>query len=92
MSAVDLASRSARRIFGSMHSAPIVFQHTGLTVRATPRGEGWRGELLDENGDVKDEFSYTREAFPGAVIGALRFTDLQFAVRLAARMWLHTEP
>ena len=48
-----------------MHSAPIVFQHTGLTVRATPSGESWRGELLDEHGDVKDEFSYTREAFPG---------------------------
>jgi hypothetical protein len=75
-----------------MQSAGIVFQHTGLTVRATPSGDSWRGQLLDEHGAVKDEFSYTREAFPGAVIGALRFTDLQFAVRLAARMWLHTEP
>lgn len=75
-----------------MQSAAIVFQHTGLTVRASPHGDSWRGQLVDELGTVKDEFSYTRDGFPGAVIGALRFTDLEFAVRLAARMWLHTEP
>lgn len=92
MSKLALAAPRLRRILRSMQSAAIVFQHTGLTVRATPWGEGWQGELLDEHGQVTDEFSYTREGFPGAVIGALRFTDLQFAVRLAARMWLHTTP
>jgi|EndMetStandDraft_4_1072995.scaffolds.fasta_scaffold1401192_1 hypothetical protein len=75
-----------------MQSPAIIFNHTGLTVRAAPRGDVWQGQLLDERGEVQDEFSYTREAFPGAVIGALRFTDLKFAIRLAARMWLHTEP
>jgi hypothetical protein len=73
-----------------MQRPAIVFQHTGLTVQATPNGELWQGELLDELGQVQDAFAYTREAFPGAVIGALRFTQLGFATELAARMWLHT--
>ncbi len=69
----------------------IVFEDAGLTVRAVPQGaEQWHGELLDERGQVKDVFSYTRDAFPGAVIGALRVRDVAFAPRLAARMWLHT--
>lgn len=74
-----------------MCSEPIVFSHTGLTVRAALRGEAWRGQIVDARGEVQDEFSYTREAFPGAVIGALRFRDLDFAVRLAARLWLYTD-
>ena len=75
-----------------MESSAVVFNHTGFTVRAMPCGEAWRGQLLDQNGRVQDEFAYTREAFPGAVIGALTFTDLEFTVRLAASMWLHTDP
>lgn len=75
-----------------MQSPAIVFQHTGLLVRAAPRGEAWQGEIVDAQGQVQDEFSYTREEFPGAVIGALRFTELDFAVRLAARLWLYTDP
>jgi hypothetical protein len=68
----------------------IVFTHTGLTVHAAPSDGAWRGELLDSRGRVCDAFSYTRETFPGAVIGALGVPDLAFAVELAARMWLHT--
>lgn len=79
-------------MLNGMQGSAIVFNHTGLTVRAARRGEAWQGQLLDERGQVQDEFSYTREAFPGAVIGALRFTDLEFAVRLAARLWLLTDP
>lgn len=73
-----------------MRSPAIVFTHTGLTVHATPAEGGWRGELLDGMGRVRDAFSYTRETFPGAVIGALAIPDLGFAVELAARMWVHT--
>ena len=69
----------------------IVFSHTGLTVHAEPSGEVWQGELLNERGEVQDSFAYTREAFPGAVIGALRFSALGFAPTLAARMWLYTD-
>lgn len=73
-----------------MKSSTIVFSHTGFTVRAEPRGEHWQGELLDERGEVRDSFAYTRESFPGAIIGALRCGALGFATALAARMWLHT--
>ena len=73
-----------------MQSPAIVFRHTGLTVHAAPSDGGWRGELLDELGRVRDAFSYTRETFPGAVIGALGVPDLAFAVKLAERMWVHT--
>jgi hypothetical protein len=73
-----------------MQRPAIVFTHTGLTVHAAPAEGGWRGELLDELGRVRDAFSYTRETFPGAVIGALAVPDLSFAVKLAERMWLHT--
>jgi hypothetical protein len=77
-------------MLGAMQRPAIVFSHTGLTVHASPSGELWQGELFDENGELQDGFAYTREAFPGAVIGALRFTQLGFATELAARMWLHT--
>jgi hypothetical protein len=69
----------------------IVFTHTGLTVHAAQNGDHWLGELLDSRGELKDVFAYTREAFPGAVIGALRVRDVAFAPQLASRMWLHTE-
>lgn len=74
-----------------MQSELIVFSHTGLTVRAVSRGDAWQGQIVNAVGEVQDEFSYTREAFPGAVIGALRFKELDFGVRLAARLWLLTE-
>jgi hypothetical protein len=74
-----------------MKRPAIVFTHTGLTVHAARNGEHWRGELLDERGQVQDVFAYTREAFPGAVIGALRVRDVAFVPQLAPRMWLHTE-
>ena len=74
----------------AMQRPAIVFSHAGLTVHASLRGELWHGELLDEQGEVRDGFAYTREAFPGAVIGALRFTQLGFATELAVRMWLYT--
>jgi hypothetical protein len=78
-----------------MQSPDVVFIHTGLTVHAAAVDEQerrhFRGELLDQDGTLQDAFAYTREAYPGAVIGALKFTDLSFAVALAARMWLHTE-
>lgn len=79
-------------MLGGMQSEPIVFSHTGLLVRAAPRehGDAWQGQIVDAKGEVQDEFSYTREAFPGAVIGALRFKELDFTVRLAARLWLYT--
>ena len=73
-----------------MQNPAIVFKHTGFTVHAAPTGEEWRGEVLTEQGDVHDGFSYTRECFPGAVIGAMRVRDIAFATKLAARMWLHT--
>ncbi len=76
----------------AMQSEGIVFNLTGLLVRAAPCGDAWQGQIVDAHGAVQDEFSYTREAFPGAVIGALRFTELDFAVRLAARLWLYTDP
>ncbi len=69
----------------------VVFSHTGLTVHAEKSGDHWRGELLDARGNVKDVFAYTRAAFPGAVIGALRVSDVAFGPQLACRMWLHTE-
>jgi hypothetical protein len=74
-----------------MQTELIVFHHTGLTVRAARRDEAWQGQIIDALGEVQDEFSYTRESFPGAVIGALRFRELDFAVRLAPRLWLLTE-
>ncbi|HYQ15638.1 MAG TPA: hypothetical protein VEQ58_07770 [Polyangiaceae bacterium] len=73
-----------------MKRPAIVFKHTNLTVHAAPHGELWQGELLDERGELTDAFAYTREAFPGAVIGALSCAELGFAQALAARMWLHT--
>ncbi len=68
----------------------IVFTHTGLTVHAVEQGEHWQGELLNADGKVEDVFAYTRDDFPGAVIGALRVSDVAFAPQLAARMWIHT--
>lgn len=76
----------------SMQRPAIVFSHTGLTVHAIEQGDHWRGELLDARGELKDVFAYTRDAFPGAVIGALRVRDVAFAPQLAYRMWLHTQP
>jgi len=73
-----------------MQRPAIAFSHTGLTVHAAQDGDYWRGELLDARGQVHDVFSYTRDAFPGAVIGALRVSDVAFAPQLAYRMWLHT--
>jgi hypothetical protein len=73
-----------------MQNKAVVFSHTGLTVHAESHGELWQGRLLDEHGAVQDSFAYTRETFPGAVIGALRFRALGFATTLAARMWLYT--
>jgi hypothetical protein len=73
-----------------MKRPAIVFSHTEFTVHAELSGELWRGELLDERGEVRDSFAYTRETFPGAVIGALRVRALSFATSLAARMWLYT--
>ena len=73
-----------------MKKPTIAFVHTGLTVHAAPCGEAWCGEILDEQGDVLDVFAYTREEFPGALIGALTFAEVSFAVSLAARLWLHT--
>jgi hypothetical protein len=73
-----------------MKRPAIVFSHTGLTVHAAQQGEHWQGELLNAQGDVEDVFAYTRDSFPGAVIGALRVSDVAFAPQLAARMWIHT--
>ena len=78
-----------------MRDPAVVFKYTGFTVHAAPsrderRGE-WRGEILDEAGELHDGFSYTRDGFPGAVIGALRVRDIAFAPQLAARMWVHTD-
>jgi hypothetical protein len=73
-----------------MRDPAIVFQEKGFTVHAAPDGAEWRGELIDAKGEVHDGFSYTRDGFPGAVIGALRVRDIAFAPKLAARMWLHT--
>lgn len=67
-----------------------MFVHQGLTIHAGPCGEGWCGEILDERSEVLDSFAYTREGFPGALIGALSFPELSFAASLAARLWLHT--
>jgi hypothetical protein len=74
-----------------MKRPAIVFSHTGFTVHAELTGERWQGELLDEAGEVRDSFAYTRETFPGAVIGALGVRALSFATSLAARMWIHTD-
>jgi hypothetical protein len=74
-----------------MQRPAVVFSHTGLTVHAEQHGDHWQGELLDAHGQVKDVFAYTRDAFPGAVIGALRVSDVAFAPKLACRMWLHTD-
>ena len=84
-------SVGTRGMLRAMQSPAIVFTHTGFTVHAAPHGEGWHGELLGPGGQVQDQFAYTRDAFPGAIIGALRCTDLSFAVQLALRMWLHTD-
>jgi hypothetical protein len=79
-----------------MRNPAVVFKQTGFTVHAGRAGEAgekhaeWRGEILDERGQLHDGFSYVREGFPGAVIGALRVGDIAFATKLAARMWLHT--
>jgi hypothetical protein len=78
-----------------MRDPAIVFEETGFTVHAAPNGAApdgseWRGELIDATGEVHDGFSYMRDGFPGAVIGALRVRDIAFATKLAARMWLHT--
>jgi hypothetical protein len=73
-----------------MRNPTVVFKETGFTVHAAPAGEEWRGEILTEQGELHDGFSYTRECFPGAVIGALRVRDIAFAPKLAARMWVHT--
>lgn len=73
-----------------MSEQAVVFTHEGVTVRAAQHGDSWRGELLNERGEVRDSFTYTRDGFPGAVIGALCFTGLGFAPQLAARLWLHT--
>ena len=77
-----------------MRTPAVVFQHTGLTVRASRESSEeleWRGELLNEQGSVEDVFAYTRERFPGAIIGALRVPDVAFATQLAARMWVFTD-
>lgn len=74
-----------------MSKRAVVFSETGLVVRAACHGDVWRGELLNERGEVEDEFAYTRDEFPGAVIGALRVRDIAFGPRLARRLWLHTE-
>ena len=74
----------------AMKRPAIVFTHTGLTVHAVEQGEHWQGELLNAEGKVEDVFAYTRDDFPGAVIGALRVSDVAFAPQLAARMWIHT--
>ncbi len=73
-----------------MNKPTIAFVHAGLTIQAAPCGEAWCGEILDELGEVLDVFAYTREEFPGAVIGALCFPEVSFAFALAARLWLHT--
>ena len=73
-----------------MRKPSIVFVHQGLTIHAGPCGEAWCGEILDEQGQALDVFAYTREGFPGAVIGALLFPEVSFATSLAARLWLHT--
>ena len=77
-------------LFG-MRDPVVVFRHTGFTVHAAPSGGEWRGEILDDAGELHDGFSYTRDGFPGAVIGALRVRDIAFAPQLAARMWVHTD-
>jgi hypothetical protein len=79
---------------GLMRTPAVVFTHTGLTVHASRSSlaeQAWRGELLNEHGLVEDVFAYTREHFPGAVIGALRVPDVAFATQLAARMWVFTD-
>jgi hypothetical protein len=76
-----------------MRNPAVVFRHTGFTVhagRAAGTEAEWRGEILDERGKLHDGFSYVRDGFPGAVIGALQVRDIAFATKLAARMWLHT--
>jgi hypothetical protein len=73
-----------------MRKPTIAFVHSGLTVHAAPCGEAWCGEILDEQSEVLDVFAYTREEFPGAVIGALAFPEVSFSTTLAARLWLHT--
>jgi hypothetical protein len=89
-----VAAHDRRRMLLGMRDPAIVFQETGFTVHAAPNGapdgSEWRGELIDATGEVHDGFSYTRDGFPGAVIGALRVRDIAFAPKLAARMWLHT--
>jgi hypothetical protein len=84
------AARRRRNLLG-MRDPVVVFRHTGFTVHAAPSGGEWRGEILDDAGELQDGFSYTRDGFPGAVIGALGVRDLAFAPQLAARMWLHTD-
>ncbi len=74
-----------------MRYPAVVFKYTGFTVHAAPSGTEWHGEILNDAGEVQDGFSYTRDGFPGAVIGALRVRDIAFAPKLAARMWVHTD-
>ncbi len=74
-----------------MRDPAIVFKQTGFTVHATACGSDWRGEILNDAGEVHDGFSYIREGFPGAVVGALRVADIAFAPQLAARMWVYTD-
>jgi len=88
-----LPTAVGKRMLLGMNNPAIVFKHTGFTVHAAPAAAGgeWRGEILTEQGEVHDGFSYTRERFPGAVIGALRVADIAFAPKLAERMWVHTD-
>jgi hypothetical protein len=73
-----------------MKEATIAFVHAGLTIQAGRCGAGWCGQIVDELGEVLDVFAYTRDGYPGAVIGALSFPEVSFATALAARLWLHT--
>ena len=87
---LPVAAGTPERMLFGMRDPAIVFEATGFTVHAAPDGAEWRGELIDSTGELHDGFSYTRDGFPGAVIGALRVADIAFAPKLAARMWLHT--
>ena len=86
-----VAASTPERMLFSMRDPAIVFEETGFTIHAAPDGAEWRGELIDSAGKLHDAFWYTRDGFPGAVIGALRVADIAFAPKLAARMWLHTD-
>ncbi len=90
MSGQGLSTAPAAAHLRGMKRPAIVFAHTEFTVHAERAGELWHGELIGHDGQVRDCFAYTRETFPGAVIGALRVSALSFVTTLAARMWLHT--